>query len=84
MGVVQEVKDGKFVESNSAQSLAKDKSKVKNGSNLDKDAFLQLLGVGADAEYERDTGAFQSIYARRADCFDESYRQFRQTDHGTG
>lgn len=43
MGVVQEVKDGKFVESNSAQSLAKDKSKVKNGSNLDKDAFLQLL-----------------------------------------
>ena len=44
MGVVQEVKDGKFVESNSVQSLAKEKEKKKAGnSNLDKDAFLQLL-----------------------------------------
>lgn len=43
MGVVQEVKDGKFVENSSVQSLAKEKAKAKNGSNLDKDAFLQLL-----------------------------------------
>lgn len=44
MSVVQEVKDGKFVESNSVQSLAKEKAKKKAGnSNLDKDAFLQLL-----------------------------------------
>ncbi len=41
MAVVQEVKDGKFVESNSAASLAKDKTK--NKSTLDKDAFLGLL-----------------------------------------
>ncbi len=38
---VAEVKDGKFVESASAASLAKDK--VKNKSTLDKDAFLGLL-----------------------------------------
>ncbi len=44
MGVVQEVKDGQFVESNSVQSLAKENAKKKAGnSNLDKDAFLQLL-----------------------------------------
>ncbi len=44
MGVVQEVKDGKFVESNSAASLADDKKKRKTGNDsLDKDAFLQLL-----------------------------------------
>lgn len=42
MGVVQEVKDGKFVESNSAASLANAKRKTSNDS-LDKDAFLQLL-----------------------------------------
>jgi len=42
MGVVQEVKDGKFVESNSAASLANAKKKTANDS-LDKDAFLQLL-----------------------------------------
>ena len=44
MGVVQEVKDGKFVENNSVQSLAKEKEKNKAcNSNMDKDAFLQLL-----------------------------------------
>ena len=42
MGVVQEVKDGKFVESNSAASIANAKKKTGNDS-LDKDAFLQLL-----------------------------------------
>lgn len=42
MGVVQEVKDGQFVENTSVQSLAKDKLKTSN-SSLDKDAFLQLL-----------------------------------------
>ncbi len=42
MGVVQEVKDGKFVDSNSAASLANEKKKTANDS-LDKDAFLQLL-----------------------------------------
>ncbi len=42
MGVVQEVKDGKFVDSNSAASLANAKKKTANDS-LDKDAFLQLL-----------------------------------------
>ena len=80
MGVVQEVKDGKFVESNSVQSLAKEKEKKKAGnSNLDKDAFLQLLVAqmkyqdpleptsNTDAEYERDTGAFQGILPDRAD-----------------
>ena len=37
-------KDGKFVENSSVQSLAKEKAKKKMGnSNLDKDAFLQLL-----------------------------------------
>ncbi len=41
MAVVQEVKDGKFVESSSASSLANDKTK--NKSTLDKDAFLGLL-----------------------------------------
>ena len=43
MGVVQEVKDGKFVESASAQSLAKTSTKKTDNSSLDKDAFLQLL-----------------------------------------
>lgn len=42
MGVVQQVKDGKFVESNSAASLANEKKKTSNDS-MDKDAFLQLL-----------------------------------------
>lgn len=42
MGVVQKVEDGKFVESNSAASLANSKKKTGNDS-LDKDAFLQLL-----------------------------------------
>lgn len=41
MGVVQKVEDGKFVESNSAASLAKANTKASN--TLDKDAFLQLL-----------------------------------------
>lgn len=41
MAVVQEVKDGKFVQSSSASSLANDKTK--NKSTLDKDAFLGLL-----------------------------------------
>ena len=45
MGVVQEVKDGKFVESNSAASLAEANKKKRTGNDsLDKDAFLQLLG----------------------------------------
>ena len=44
MGVVQEVKDGKFVESNSAASLANaNKKNVTGSDSLDKDAFLQLL-----------------------------------------
>lgn len=43
MGVVQEVKDGKFVDNTSAESLAKDKVKKTGNSSLDKDAFLQLL-----------------------------------------
>ena len=43
MGVVQKVEDGKFVESNSAASLAKAKEKLKSSNSLDKDAFLQLL-----------------------------------------
>lgn len=42
MGAVQEVKDGKFVESQTAASLAKENIK-KAGSGMDKDAFLQLL-----------------------------------------
>ncbi|MCM1123879.1 MAG: flagellar hook capping protein [Eubacterium sp.] len=42
MGVVQEIKDGKFVESQTAASLAKENVK-KAGSGMDKDAFLQLL-----------------------------------------
>ncbi len=42
MGVVQEVKDGKFVESATAASLAKESVKAAGGT-LDKDAFLQLL-----------------------------------------
>lgn len=42
MGVVQEIKDGKFVESNSAASLA-EAAKKKGGNTLDKNAFLQLL-----------------------------------------
>ena len=44
MGVVQEVKDGKFVENNSAASLAEASKKKRTGNDsLDKDAFLQLL-----------------------------------------
>lgn len=43
MGVVQKVEDGKFVESNSAASIAKEKEKLKGSNSLDKDAFLQLL-----------------------------------------
>ena len=43
MGVVQKVENGKFVESNSAASLAKEKEKLKGSNTLDKDAFLQLL-----------------------------------------
>lgn len=42
MGVVQKVEDGKFVESNSAASLA-EATKKKSNDSLDKDAFLQLL-----------------------------------------
>lgn len=42
MGAVQEVKDGKFVESQTAASLAKENIK-KSNTGLDKDAFLQLL-----------------------------------------
>ena len=45
MGVVQEVKDGKFVENNSAASLAEANKKKRTGNDsLDKDAFLQLRG----------------------------------------
>ncbi len=43
MGVVQEVKDGKFVDNTSVQSLAKEKASKTGNSSLDKDAFLQLL-----------------------------------------
>ena len=43
MGVVQEVKDGKFVENESATSLAKQSAKKTGNSSLDTDAFLQLL-----------------------------------------
>lgn len=43
MGVVQKVENGKFVESNSAASLAKANEKLKSSNSLDKDAFLQLL-----------------------------------------
>ncbi len=43
MGVVQKVEEGKFVESNSAASLAKANEKLKSSNSLDKDAFLQLL-----------------------------------------
>lgn len=43
MGAVQEVKDGKFVESNSAASLAEASKKKTGNDSLDKDAFLQLL-----------------------------------------
>lgn len=43
MGVVQKVENGKFVESNSAASLAEAKKKAQSGGTLDKDAFLQLL-----------------------------------------
>ena len=42
MGAVQKVENGKFVESNSAASLADAVNKSK-GNTLDKDAFLQLL-----------------------------------------
>ena len=43
MGVVQKVENGKFVESNSAASLADAVNKSAKGNTLDKDAFLQLL-----------------------------------------
>lgn len=43
MGVVQEVKDGKFVDNTSAASMANEKTKKTGNSGLDKDAFLQLL-----------------------------------------
>ena len=43
MGVVQKVENGKFVESNSAASLAQAKEKMNGSNSLDKDAFLQLL-----------------------------------------
>lgn len=43
MGVVQKVEDGKFVDSNSAASLAEAKKKAQASNTLDKDAFLQLL-----------------------------------------
>lgn len=43
MGVVQKVENGKFVESNSAASLAEAKKKAQASNTLDKDAFLQLL-----------------------------------------
>ena len=43
MGVVQKVENGKFVESNSAASLAEATKKAQSGNTLDKDAFLQLL-----------------------------------------
>ena len=43
MGVVQKVEDGKFVESNSAASLANANKKATGSDSLDKDAFLQLL-----------------------------------------
>ncbi|MDE7359580.1 MAG: flagellar hook capping protein [Lachnospiraceae bacterium] len=43
MGVVQKVENGKFVESNSAASLAEAKKNAQGSNTLDKDAFLQLL-----------------------------------------
>lgn len=43
MGVVQQVENGQFVDSNSAASLAGEKNRVKTSNSLDKDAFLQLL-----------------------------------------
>lgn len=43
MGVVQEIKDGKLVESQSAASLANKSAKKTGNDSLDKDAFLQLL-----------------------------------------
>lgn len=43
MGVVQEVENGKFVESNSAASIAEEKKRAQASNTLDKDAFLQLL-----------------------------------------
>ncbi|MDE5716013.1 MAG: flagellar hook capping protein [Lachnospiraceae bacterium] len=43
MGAIQKVEDGKFVESNSAASLAQATKKAQSGNTLDKDAFLQLL-----------------------------------------
>lgn len=43
MGVVQKVENGKFVESNSAASLAEAAKKAQSSNTLDKDAFLQLL-----------------------------------------
>jgi len=43
MGVVQKVENGKFVESNSAASLAEARKNAQASNTLDKDAFLQLL-----------------------------------------
>ncbi len=43
MGVVQKVENGKFVESNSAASIAEEKKRAQASNTLDKDAFLQLL-----------------------------------------
>lgn len=43
MGVVQQVENGKFVDSNSAASLAQAREKKTGNDSLDKDAFLQLL-----------------------------------------
>ncbi len=43
MGVVQQVKDGKFVDNATAESLAKRNEKKTGNSSLDKNAFLQLL-----------------------------------------
>lgn len=43
MGVVQQVEDGKFVQNESMESIAKKSAKKTGNSSLDKDAFLQLL-----------------------------------------
>ena len=60
MGVVQEVKDGKFVENNSAASLAEANKKKRTGNDsLDKDAFLQLLV--AQMKYQEPTSNTEYI-----------------------
>ena len=63
MGAIAQIKDGKVVESNSAASLAKDTKK--NGSTMDKEAFLNLLV--AQMKYQdplepTSAGVVQSIY----------------------